>query len=142
MNRRRNSSGLRWRYFKMFDFEIINGRAYSLQVSKHGTHLVDNFFISNCSCKIEICAMWYAPCDLNKFAYFHSSISQNNIVDFIDDFWRSSLNYRRPKWGTSHVDVPRLNSFTQLSANQSALVQMCYEHYSIRPWFLLALNFS
>jgi len=41
-------------------------------------------------------------------------------VDFIDDFWRSSLNYRRPKRGTSHVDVPRLNSFTQLSANAGA----------------------
>ena len=34
-------------------------------------------------------SLWYA-CGLNKL--FRSSISQNNIVDFID-FWRSSLNW-------------------------------------------------
>jgi len=32
--------------------------------------------------------MWYA-CGL---AQFYSSISQNNIVDFIDDFWQPQLD--------------------------------------------------
>jgi len=59
-------------------------------------------------------AMWYA-CGLNKLAHFHSSISQNNIVNFINDFWRSNLSIGRLERGASYVNVwQRLNSFTQL----------------------------
>jgi len=122
-------------------FEIvIRSRLWST-VSKRSTHLADSFFILNCSCKIEITV----PCDmpvkcLNKLVHFHSSISQNNIVDFINDFWAASIGYLER--GASHVDVqPRLNSFSQLYTSQT-LVQICYEHYPLRFWFLSALNLS
>jgi len=85
--------------------------------------------------------MWYA-CGLNKLAHFHSSISQNNIVDFIDDFWGVAASIGRPERGASHVDVqPRLNLFTNYIQSQT-LMQMCYEHYPPRLWFLSVLNLS
>jgi len=69
--------------------------------------------VLNCSYKIEITVpLWYAY-GLNKLAHFHSSISQNNIMDFIDDFWKQPIGCLER--GASHVDVRScLNSFTQL----------------------------
>ena len=81
MNRRRNSSGLRWNISKHC-FEIV---MVTLMIHSEQTrHLADNFFIPNYSCNWNHCTMWYT-CSLNKLAHFHSSIRQNNIVDFIDD---------------------------------------------------------
>ena len=91
------------------------------------------FFISNCSCKIEI-----VSCDMPQQVCALSLIDQSKQYhDFIDDFWRSSLNWN-PEWGALHIR-PRLNSFIQLS---QTLVQICCEHYSTQFWFLSALNLS
>jgi len=78
------------------------------------------FFISNSSCKIEI-----VSCDMPQQVCALSLIDQSKQYhDFIDDFWRSSLNWN-PEWGALHIR-PRLNSFIQLS---QTLVQICCEHY-------------
>ena len=89
MNRHRNPFGLRWNISKHC-FEIVTRSRLWSTVSKRGTHLADSFFIPNCSCKIKITV----PCDM-PVASTHSRTftRQTNIVDFIDDFWRSSLNW-------------------------------------------------
>jgi len=77
--------------------------------------------------------MWYA-CDLNSSSHILTRRSvKNNIVDFVDDFWRSSFNWTER--GASHADVQlRLNSFIQLYtvANAGANVHnMQYEHIQL-----------
>ena len=88
MSQRRNSSGLRWNISKHY-FEIVTRSRLWSTVSKRGTHL-DSFFIPNYSYKIKITMLCDMPVASTSSRTF---ISQNNIVDFIDDFWRSSFNW-------------------------------------------------
>jgi len=60
---------LRWNISKHC-FEIGTRSHLWSTVSKRGTHLVDSFFIPNCSCKIEITV----PCDM-------SVTSTSSLVD-------------------------------------------------------------
>ena len=141
MNRRRNSSGLRWH---IHCFKIVTRSRLWSTVSKRGIHLANSFFISNCSCKIEITVPCVYTYGLNKLAHFHSSISQNNIVDFIDDFWRSSLNWTSR---TKCITCGCTTTFKFIhpivySCKCTMLMQMCYEYYPTPLWFLSALNLS
>ena len=110
MNRCTNSSGLRWNISLFWNRHTVALMIHSEQTRYPSCR--HSFFISNCLCKIEI-TVWYA-CGLNKvFAQFHSSISQNNIADFIVNF---SWFFGIAEIGCpERVDVrPRLSSFTQL----------------------------
>ena len=87
-------NSLRWNISKHC-FEIITRSRLWSTVSKRGTHLADSFFIPNCSCKNwNHCAMWYV-CGLNKRSCTFTCRSVKTIswIFFIDDFWRSSLNW-------------------------------------------------
>ena len=138
MNRCRNSSGLRWNISKHC-FEIITRSRLWSTVSKRGTH-PDSFFIPNCSCKNwNHCAMWYV-CGLNKRSCTFTCRSVKTISWTLSMISGVAASIERPERGASYVDVrPRLNLFTQLQSWM--LVQMCYEHYPTRFWFLL-VNFS
>jgi len=61
-------------------------------VNKRGTYLADSFFISNCSCKIEITV----PCDIpvtSTSSRIFTRRSVKTISWIIDDFWHSNLNW-------------------------------------------------
>ena len=125
-------NSLRWNISKHY-FEIVTRLRLST-VSKRGIHLANSFIIPN-SCKIEITV----PCDMPVASTSSRTFTRRSvktIVDFIDDFWRSSLNWTSR---TRCITRPCLNSFMQLYT-VATLVQMCYEHYPTRFWFLSVLN--
>jgi len=115
MNWRRNSSGLRWNIFQLV---LKSSRGHAPQWA-NGTHLADNFFILNCSCKIEItviCLWSQQACALPLVDH------SNQYREFYRWFLVASIG--RPERGALHVDIRlHLNSFTQLytvPANASA----------------------
>jgi len=60
-------------------------------VNKRGTYLADSFFISNCSCKIEITVPCDIPVTSTSSRIFTRSVK--TISWIIDDFWHSNLNW-------------------------------------------------
>ena len=117
INRRKNSSGLHWNISKHCSKIVTRPRLW-FTVSKRSTYLADSFFISNCSCKIEITVLCDMPVTSTSSRFTRRSVKTIS--------WTLSMI----SGVAPQLDVPNevtcvwpcLNSFTQLYtiANASA----------------------
>ena len=64
-------------------------------VNNHGTHLAQSFLMHKCVCKI----LTNSSVEMvTILTHFHFQIIQNNIMDFIDNFWCSDLIWTTWTW--------------------------------------------
>jgi len=104
MNRRRNLS--HWNMM-LKHLQTLFWNRHTVALMVHSERTRPTLLFHHPIVRAKLKSLWYA-CGLNKLAHFHSSINQNNIVNFINDFWRSSLNSDVPNemyhmWMYDHV---------------------------------------
>jgi len=114
-------------------FEIIIQSRYGPQWANAALILPITFSYPIVHAKLK--SLCHVIC-LNKLVHFHSSRSVKTISWILSMISGVAASIRRPERGASHVNVRScLNS-----SNCIQSLQMCYEHYPTRLWFLSALN--